>query len=89
MSYSNSVYADKLMIRIIIRNVINNAIKFRYEDCEINITVTYQKDNTRLICIKDNGVGIPKNVINKLFCEENISAIGTLNEKGIGLGLLL
>ncbi|MCY1557010.1 Adaptive-response sensory-kinase SasA [compost metagenome] len=61
------VYADMLMIQIVIRNIINNAIKFCHQDCEINITAAYQKDHTMLICIQDNGIGIPKNVLKKLF----------------------
>lgn len=83
------VYADMLMIQIVIRNIINNAIKFCNQDCQILITAAYQKDHTMLICIQDNGVGIPKNVLKKLFKDENISTRGTLNEKGTGLGLLV
>ena len=82
-------YADMLMIQIVIRNIINNAIKFCNEDCEIHITAAYQKDHTMLICIEDNGVGINENMINKLFKDENITTRGTLNEKGTGLGLLV
>jgi signal transduction histidine kinase len=78
-----------LMIQIVIRNILNNAIKFCNQDCEIHITATYQKENRMLICIQDNGVGIPKRVINKLFKDENITTRGTLNEKGTGLGLLV
>lgn len=41
------------------------------------------------ICVKDNGVGIPSDVLSKLFKNENITTRGTLNEKGTGLGLLV
>ena len=82
-------YADMLMIQIVIRNILNNAIKFCNQNCEIHITATYQKENKMLVCIQDNGVGIPENVINKLFKDENITTRGTSNEKGTGLGLLV
>ena len=82
-------YADMLMIQIVIRNIINNAIKFCNEGCEIHITAAYQKNNSMLVCIQDNGVGIPENILNKLFKDENITTRGTLNEKGTGLGLLV
>ncbi|MEJ5996114.1 histidine kinase N-terminal 7TM domain-containing protein [Pedobacter sp. Du54] len=82
-------YADMLMIQIVIRNIINNAIKFCNEGCEIHITAVYQKENNILVCIQDNGIGIPKSVLNKLFKDENITTRGTLNEKGTGLGLLV
>ncbi len=83
------VYADMLMIQIVIRNILNNAIKFCSEDCEIQITATYQKGHNMLVCIQDNGVGINTNILNKLFKDENITTRGTLNEKGTGLGLLV
>jgi signal transduction histidine kinase len=82
-------YADMLMIQIVIRNIINNAIKFCNEDSEIQITAAYQKENNLLVCIQDNGVGIPENILNRLFKDENITTRGTLNEKGTGLGLLV
>ncbi len=82
-------YADMLMIQIVIRNIINNAIKFCNEGCEIHITAAYQKDNNMLVCIQDNGIGIQESILNRLFKDENITTRGTLNEKGTGLGLLV
>lgn len=82
-------YGDILMIQIVVRNIINNAIKFCNEGCEIHITAKYQKNRTMLICIEDNGVGIKGEVMSRLFKEENISTRGTLNEKGTGLGLMV
>ncbi|MFA6276064.1 MAG: histidine kinase N-terminal 7TM domain-containing protein [Pedobacter sp.] len=83
------VYGDILMVQIVMRNIINNAIKFCYEDCEIHITAAYQKNGMMLVCIKDNGIGISKNILNKLFKDENITTRGTSNEKGTGLGLMV
>ncbi|MGF1924187.1 MAG: histidine kinase N-terminal 7TM domain-containing protein [Bacteroidia bacterium] len=82
-------YADVLMIQIVVRNIINNAIKFCDEGCEILITARYQKDSRMLVCIEDNGIGIKKSVLKRLFKDENISTRGTKNEKGTGLGLLV
>ncbi|MES2448570.1 MAG: histidine kinase N-terminal 7TM domain-containing protein [Bacteroidota bacterium] len=83
------VYADILMIQIVMRNIINNAIKFCHPNCEINITAAYQKNHNMLICIQDNGIGIPEDVIDKIFKEENVTTRGTSNEKGTGLGLMV
>ena len=42
------------------------------------------------VSISDNGVGIPKEKIDKLFIiSENTSTVGTGKEKGTGLGLIL
>lgn len=83
------VYADMLMIQIVMRNILNNAIKFCNEFSEIHITAAYQKNHTMLICIQDNGVGIPENIIDKIFKDENVTTRGTSNEKGTGIGLMV
>lgn len=82
-------YADLLMFQIVIRNLLNNAIKFCNEGCEILITAAYQNNGMLKVCIKDSGVGISEDILNKLFKEENISSRGTKNEKGTGLGLMI
>ncbi|MGE6221312.1 histidine kinase N-terminal 7TM domain-containing protein [Nubsella zeaxanthinifaciens] len=82
-------YADVLMFQIVIRNILNNAIKFCNEGCEILITASYQNTGMIKVCIKDNGVGIPHDLQQKLFTDENISLRGTRNEKGTGLGLMI
>lgn len=82
-------YADVLMFQIVVRNILNNAIKFCSEGCEILITAAYQNNGTLKTCIKDNGIGISKATLEKLFKDENISSRGTRNEKGTGLGLMI
>ncbi|MBC7617279.1 MAG: PAS domain-containing protein [Pedobacter sp.] len=82
-------YADMLMIQIVVRNILNNAIKFCSQDCEIHITAAYQDQNKILVCIQDDGIGIKESVLKRLFKDENITTRGTLNEKGTGLGLLV
>ncbi|WP_113653939.1 sensor histidine kinase [Pedobacter namyangjuensis] len=82
------VYADMLMVQIVIRNILNNAIKFCVEHCEIVITASYQKDHKMLVRIKDNGIGISKNKLKQIFAGDN-STRGTANERGTGLGLMV
>lgn len=84
----NIVYADMLMIQIVVRNLLSNAIKFCYEGCEIDINAVYQKGKM-LLSISDNGTGIKKETLEKLFGGDNISTRGTMNEKGTGLGLMV
>ena len=45
------------------------------------------QENIFLLQIKDNGIGIAKHYLEKLFRDENVSSRGTKNEKGTGLGL--
>jgi PAS domain S-box-containing protein len=83
------VFADRAMVSTVIRNLISNAIKFTNTNGEIQISAK-QKNNQILISIKDNGVGMSKETMEKLFrIEESFSSKGTNNETGTGLGLLL
>ncbi len=88
-SFNLPVFADKAMIGTILRNLISNAIKFTNPGGSIVISAE-QKQDELMITVSDNGTGIKKESINKLFrIEESTSTTGTQNEKGTGLGLLL
>lgn len=83
------VFADKRMISTVLRNLISNAIKFTYPDGEIVLAIE-RKDHEMQVSIRDNGKGIKKEDIDKVFSvKENYSTSGTQNEKGSGLGLIL
>ncbi len=80
-------YADERMIATVIRNLINNAIKFTNNGGKIEIRIE-DTENHVFFCIKDNGVGIGKEKLDKIFEKDfNASSCGTNNEKGSGLGL--
>lgn len=73
----------------IIGNLVNNAIKFTPEDGQISINFDSNNDYIELHVI-DTGVGMTQEILNKLFNpDEIISTIGTKDEKGTGLGLML
>ena len=83
------VCADKAMISTVLRNLISNAIKFTRPGGEIVISAMEKKDKVT-VTITDTGVGIPAAMVEKLFrIDENFSTLGTQNEKGTGLGLIL
>lgn len=82
-------YADMLMMQIVLRNLITNAIKFCSEGCRIDIFIVAETRDYVDICIKDNGVGISEETASRLFKGEHISNRGTQNEKGTGLGLMV
>ncbi|MGF1635649.1 MAG: histidine kinase N-terminal 7TM domain-containing protein [Cyclobacteriaceae bacterium] len=88
LGYEVKVYADQSMLAFILRNLIANAIKFCREGDTISLTANQQGDDT-LICIRDTGVGMDQNTLQKLFSNEIISKTGTKKEKGTGLGLKL
>lgn len=84
-----TVFADKAMISTIIRNLVSNAIKFTNTGGLIIISVL-QKPDEMVVSVCDDGVGIRKDDINKLFrIDENYITKGTQKETGTGLGLIL
>jgi PAS domain S-box-containing protein len=83
------VYADKDMLKTILRNLISNALKFTSTRGKIEIKAIL-KGSTTEILVLDTGTGISKDDIAKIFrIDSNFSKDGTENEKGTGLGLLL
>lgn len=84
------IRCDSNMITSVLRNIISNAIKFTPNYGEIEISMKKQEYNTAEFTIKDNGIGMPDSISEKLFhIEHHITASGTNNEKGSGLGLIL
>jgi len=83
------VWVDKNAAMTIIRNLVNNALKFTNEEGVIFIKAA--EDNSMLkVEIIDSGVGMSKEKVNNLFkIEESRSSYGTSGEKGLGLGLQL
>jgi len=82
------ISADKDMFQLIIRNLIDNAIKFTDPGDEILISDEIAGNECRII-IKDNGIGIPIDQQASIFSLKAMSTFGTKNEKGVGLGLVL
>jgi PAS domain S-box-containing protein len=83
------VHADKAMIGSVLRNLVSNAIKFTNRGGKIVIS-TEQHNKELVVSIADNGIGISEDLLPKLFrIEESMSAPGTNNEHGTGLGLIL
>ncbi|UAM99432.1 PAS domain-containing sensor histidine kinase [Polaribacter litorisediminis] len=81
--------ADANMLKTVLYNLISNAIKFSYKKSKIDIYAKHKGNNIE-ISVVDHGVGIEKEIIDKLFSiNNNITTRGTLNEKGSGLGLLI
>jgi len=77
------------MLNTILRNLISNAIKFTQPKGEIKI-LSCVKNNMVEISVKDNGVGMTEEDVENLFgIDVKNSSIGTANEQGSGLGLIL
>jgi signal transduction histidine kinase/Tfp pilus assembly protein PilF len=83
------VLADKNHLGLIVRNLLANAIKFNARGGSILIQDNSTDDQVE-ISIKDSGVGIDSVSLQKLFnSQTHFSSVGTEQEKGVGIGLLL
>jgi signal transduction histidine kinase len=84
-----AVFADKNHLSLIIRNLLANAIKFNPRGGSIWIQEKISDDKVE-ISVTDSGVGIKSNDLKKLFnAQTHFSSVGTEQEKGVGIGLLL
>lgn len=80
---------DKNNLSLILRNLVNNAIKFSHYGQNIELLAERKEDFIKLT-VKDYGVGMTAEEIKKLFNPDKLhTSIGTNEEKGTGLGLLL
>ncbi|WP_225872558.1 sensor histidine kinase [Pedobacter polaris] len=82
------IMADHNMFQLIIRNLVNNAIKFTPVGGEVKVLASKINDDC-IIKVEDDGLGIDPKQQAKLFKLKATSTFGTNNERGIGLGLLL
>ncbi len=83
------VFADEYMITTVVRNLLYNAIKFTNAGGQITVSGKAGKEGVEII-VKDNGIGISKENLEKLFrTDVYLATHGTDKESGSGLGLVL
>jgi signal transduction histidine kinase len=83
------VDADQKKIYWVINQLIENAIKFSKNDTEVELSV-HSTENMVHVCVKDNGIGIPKNKFNEIFDPfHQLDSSSTRKAGGVGLGLAL
>lgn len=73
----------------VISNIVSNAIKFSPGGSSINVHLE-NKENTVLLTVKDNGIGIPPELKDKIFFNDpGVSRAGTAGEESHALGLVI
>ncbi len=83
-----TIIADQNMFQLVVRNLVNNAIKFTSRNGLVSVSAIKNANECHIV-VKDNGLGINNQQQKMLFKLNASSTYGTNNEKGIGLGLLL
>ena len=82
-----TVWADQRKVQQVLYNLLDNAIKFSEFDSSITIETT-ERGEKAFISVKDNGIGIPRQSLNKIwerFYKTDLSR--GKDKKGTGLGL--
>ena len=86
---SSRVYVDEMHLTNVVFNLMDNAVKYKKEDVDIHLNVRTWNDATHVyLSIADNGIGIKKENLKKIF--EKFYRVHTGNRhdvKGFGLGL--
>jgi len=81
----NIVVSDEEALKIILRNVLHNSIKFTDEKGKIEVLYDYKQST---IIIKDYAGGIPKHIIDLLSRDQKINSTSTkYGQVGLGIGL--
>jgi signal transduction histidine kinase len=83
------VFADYNMVNFVVRNLLNNAIKFSYPNSRILLRAN-NEDDFCIFTVQDFGIGMNKETREKLFKIESTNPqSGTADEMGTGLGLII
>jgi signal transduction histidine kinase len=83
-------FADPNLLNTVLRNLISNAVKFSTKGGQVLIKAKKSSNDKIYISIRDQGIGIAKEDINKLFrIDVSTKTIGESTEKGTGFGLIL
>lgn len=83
------IHADYDLMKLVIRNLIANAIKFSNPNSTITLRAEKNNQGEYRIAVADQGVGIPEEHRSKIFSDVHFTSTGTNKEKGSGLGLNL
>lgn len=84
-----TIYADVNLLIILMEHLLSNAIKYSMPKSKVTLSAERKGDQVEFRVV-DEGIGIDKDVLDKLFCIDQYHVTpGTANEKGTGLGLLI
>jgi two-component system CheB/CheR fusion protein len=83
------VFTDGRMLISILQNIISNSIKHSCNDGEVFVSAKKNEDKI-VVSVKDSGIGMSKDKIEKLFIPQLVSlSKAALEDKGAGIGLLI
>lgn len=86
---NSKIYVDEIHFSNVIHNLMDNAVKYKKEGEPLVLEVhTWNADGCLMLSVKDNGIGIKKENLKKVFDKFYRVHTGNVhNVKGFGLGL--
>lgn len=83
------VYVDEMHFTNVVFNLMDNAVKYRRQDAPLRLEVrTWNHNGNFMLSVKDNGIGIRKEDLKKIFDKFYRVHTGNIHDvKGFGLGL--
>ncbi len=85
----SELLADRDLMRVVVKNLVGNAVKFSYDGGSVRIKLWEDEDNVSF-SVADDGIGIPQDAISQLFTKFFRVASGSSSDvQGTGLGLAL
>jgi signal transduction histidine kinase len=84
-----TVFSDRKWLEFILTQILTNAVKYRRDgQAAVRIWATMQDDGV-MLCIEDNGIGIPRADLGRIFAKGFTGANGRRYERSTGVGLFL
>lgn len=83
-----TVFADPNLLKVVVRNLVANALKFTPSDGKVAISA-WRAERQVVIAVADSGIGMDAKTLETLFTLDKTVAKGTHGELGTGLGLLV
>ncbi|RFM28802.1 ATP-binding protein [Deminuibacter soli] len=84
------VLGDTASLKRAFLNILNNAVKFTRVKGQITVTASAKKNQHIIVSVKDNGIGIPPNMKDRIFDKfTRVKRKGTLGEESTGLGMYI
>lgn len=79
---------DEKLLKIIISNLLTNAVKYSPEGGYINFIISKEKDNIKIV-VEDNGIGIPPEHLKHLFEPfSRADNVGSIQGTGLGMSIV-
>jgi signal transduction histidine kinase len=83
---SDVVFGDMMRMRLIFRNLLSNAIRFRNRHAPLKVLIDIRKETDLIFTVQDNGIGIAPHYHEKIF---EMFFKADAERSGVGLGLYI